>query len=158
MFFKFCKLILKIIVALDNNSATFVFLVGFWWIYPKVSLLLYYMCAKRIKFLMTRLSVCGLGVWCNEMSDTPMLLIVGFLYISRTHNLSNLFLNIFNDSALTTSALREFESLMILTLKVCFLTSRVCCGLKIFQLCPLVWRISSLVSQNLKNISLGTRS
>ena len=29
MFFKFCKLILKIIVALDNNSATFVFLVGF---------------------------------------------------------------------------------------------------------------------------------
>ena len=76
MFFKFCKLILKIIVALDNNSATFVFLVGFWWIYPKVSLLLYYMCAKRIKFLMTRLSVCGLGVWCNEMSDTPMLLVV----------------------------------------------------------------------------------
>ena len=76
MFFKFCKLILKIIVVLDNNSATFVFLVGFWWIYPKVSLLLYYMCAKRIKFLMTRLSVCGLGVWCNEMSDTPMLLVV----------------------------------------------------------------------------------
>ena len=29
MFFKFCKLIMKIIVALDNNSATFVFLVGF---------------------------------------------------------------------------------------------------------------------------------
>ena len=29
MFFKFCRLILKIIVALDNNSATFVFLVGF---------------------------------------------------------------------------------------------------------------------------------
>ena len=29
MFFKFCKLILKITVALDNNSATFVFLVGF---------------------------------------------------------------------------------------------------------------------------------
>ena len=35
-FCKFCKLILKITVALDNNSATFVFLVGFWWIYPKV--------------------------------------------------------------------------------------------------------------------------
>ena len=34
------------------------------------------MCAKRIKFLMTRLSVCGLGVSCNEMSDTPMLLVV----------------------------------------------------------------------------------
>ena len=69
LFFKFCKLILKITVALDNNSATFVFLVGFLWIYPKVSLLLYCMCAKRIKFLMTRLSVCGLGVSCNEMSD-----------------------------------------------------------------------------------------
>ena len=27
------------------------------------------MCAKRIKFLMTRLSVCGLGVSCNEMND-----------------------------------------------------------------------------------------
>ena len=46
-------------------------------VYHKVSLLLYYMCAKRIKFLMTRLSVCGLGVSCNEMSDTPMLLVVG---------------------------------------------------------------------------------
>ena len=45
-------------------------------VYPKVSLLLYYMCAKRIKFLMTRLSVCGLGVSCNEMNDTPMLLVV----------------------------------------------------------------------------------
>ena len=48
---------------------------------PKVSLLLYYMCAKRIKFLMTRLSVCGLGVSCNEMNDTPMLLVVGMNYI-----------------------------------------------------------------------------
>ena len=46
------------------------------WNDPKVSLLLYYMCAKRIKFLMTRLSVCGLGVSCNEMNDTPMLLVV----------------------------------------------------------------------------------
>ena len=36
------------------------------------------MCAKRIKFLMTRLSVCGLGVSCNEMSDTPMLLVVPY--------------------------------------------------------------------------------
>ena len=35
------------------------------------------MCAKRIKFLMTRLSVCGLGVSCNEMNDNPMLLLVG---------------------------------------------------------------------------------
>ena len=34
------------------------------------------MCAKRIKFLMTRLSVCSLGVSCNEMIDTPMLLVV----------------------------------------------------------------------------------
>ena len=88
MFFKFCKLILKIIVALDNNSATFVFLVGFWWIYPKVSLLLYYMCAKRIKFLMTRLSVCGLGVSCNEMNDTPMLLVVHSLYRPSKANIA----------------------------------------------------------------------
>ena len=34
------------------------------------------MCAKRIKILMTRLSVCSLGVSCNEMIDTPMLLVV----------------------------------------------------------------------------------
>ena len=26
--------------------------------------------------LMTRLSVCGLGVSCNDMIDTPMLLVV----------------------------------------------------------------------------------
>ena len=36
------------------------------------------MCAKRIKFIMTRLSVCSLGVSCNEMTDTPMLLVVPF--------------------------------------------------------------------------------
>ena len=34
------------------------------------------MCAKCIKFLMTRLSVCSLGVSCNEMIDTQMLLVV----------------------------------------------------------------------------------
>ena len=28
------------------------------------------------KILMTSLSVCSLGVSCNEMSDTPMLLVV----------------------------------------------------------------------------------
>ena len=28
---------------------------------------------------MTRLSVCGLGVSCNEMNDTPMLLVVSLL-------------------------------------------------------------------------------
>ena len=71
MFCKFCKLILKITVALDNNSATFMFLVG----YPKVSLLLS-LCARNEKILMTRLSVCSLGVSCNEMIDTPMLLVV----------------------------------------------------------------------------------
>ena len=32
---------------------------------------------QRVKFLMTRLSVCSLGVSCNEMIDTPMLLVVG---------------------------------------------------------------------------------
>ena len=29
------------------------------------------------KNMMTRLSVCSLGVSCNEMIDTPMLLVVG---------------------------------------------------------------------------------
>ena len=29
------------------------------------------------KIMMTRLSVCSLGVSCNEMIDTPMLLVVG---------------------------------------------------------------------------------
>ena len=38
------------------------------------------MCAKRIKFLMTRLSVCSLGVSCIEMIDTPMLLVVANFY------------------------------------------------------------------------------
>ena len=33
------------------------------------------------KILMTRLSVCSLGVSCNEMIDTPMLLVV--LYCSQ---------------------------------------------------------------------------
>ena len=28
------------------------------------------------KILMTRLSICSLGVSCNEMIDTPMLLVV----------------------------------------------------------------------------------
>ena len=43
---------------------------------------------------MTRLSVCGLGVSCNEMSDTPMLLVVGptcrvfTKHIDGMHNLS----------------------------------------------------------------------
>ena len=31
---------------------------------------------QTIKFLMTRLSVCSIGVSCNEMIDTPMLLVV----------------------------------------------------------------------------------
>ena len=31
--------------------------------------------------LMTRLSVCSLGVSCNEMIDTPMLLVVSWMYI-----------------------------------------------------------------------------
>ena len=75
-FCKFCKLILKITVALDNNSATFVFLVRFSWIYPKVSLLLSLYVRKMKKIIMTRLSVCSLGVSCNEMIDTPMLLVV----------------------------------------------------------------------------------
>ena len=34
------------------------------------------------KILMTSLSVCSLGVSCNEMSDTPMLLVVPSPYRS----------------------------------------------------------------------------
>ena len=30
------------------------------------------------KILMTRFSVCSLGVSCNEMIDTPMLLVVSY--------------------------------------------------------------------------------
>ena len=33
---------------------------------------------------MTRLSVCGLGVSCNEMSDTPMLLVVGAVCVGTS--------------------------------------------------------------------------
>ena len=43
---------------------------------PKVTLLLSLYVRQTIKFLMTRLSVCSLGVSCNEMIDTPMLLVV----------------------------------------------------------------------------------
>ena len=32
---------------------------------------------------MTRLSVCGLGVSCNEMNDNPMLLVVTLEYIDQ---------------------------------------------------------------------------
>ena len=38
------------------------------------------------KILMTRLSVCSLGVSCNEMIDTPMLLVVTLWYISGMQN------------------------------------------------------------------------
>ena len=40
---------------------------------------------QTIKFLMTRLSVCSLGVSCNEMIDTPMLLVVT---LNLTQNLA----------------------------------------------------------------------
>ena len=33
---------------------------------------------------MTRLSVCGLGVSCNEMNDTPMLLVVADIDDTRS--------------------------------------------------------------------------
>ena len=32
------------------------------------------------KIMMTRLSVCSLGVSCNEMIGTPMLLVVGEMF------------------------------------------------------------------------------
>ena len=37
------------------------------------------------KNLMTRLSVCSLGVSCNEMIDTPMLLVVGCECLPSLH-------------------------------------------------------------------------
>ena len=39
---------------------------------------------------MTRLSVCGLGVSCNEMNDTPMLLVV----IPRTNTFRKEYTNL----------------------------------------------------------------
>ena len=48
------------------------------------------MCAKCIKFIMTRLSVCSLGVSCNEMIDTPMLLVVLSTSIAHRHQRVNL--------------------------------------------------------------------
>ena len=48
------------------------------------------MCAKRIKFIMTRLSVCSLGVTCNEMIDTPMLLVVVFNGLLITFDIRNI--------------------------------------------------------------------
>ena len=50
-------------------------------VYFKVSLLLSLYVRQTIKFLMTRLSVCSLGVSCNEMIDTPMLLVVPFTWL-----------------------------------------------------------------------------
>ena len=41
----------------------------------KVSLLLPLYVRQMKKILMTRLSVCSLGASCNEMIDTPMLLV-----------------------------------------------------------------------------------
>ena len=41
------------------------------------------------KNLMTRLSVCSLGVSCNEMIDTPMLLVVVACSISHNTKVSN---------------------------------------------------------------------
>ena len=38
------------------------------------------------KILMTRLSVCSLGVSCNEMIDTPMLLVVACVGTSENRN------------------------------------------------------------------------
>ena len=44
---------------------------------PKSKLIYFSICARNEKILMTHLSVCSLGVSCNEMIDTPMLLVVG---------------------------------------------------------------------------------
>ena len=38
------------------------------------------------KIMMTRLSVCSLGVSCNEMIDTPMLLVVQSQYYDTICN------------------------------------------------------------------------
>ena len=54
------------------------------------------MCAKRIKFIMTRLSVCSLGVSCNEMIDTPMLLVVVFNGLLITFDIRNIIQYLFN--------------------------------------------------------------
>ena len=38
------------------------------------------------KIMMTRLSVCSLEVSCNEMIDTPMLLVVGLMSERKSRN------------------------------------------------------------------------
>ena len=50
-------------------------------IYSKVSLLLSLYVLGMKKIMMTHLSVCSLGVSCNEMIDTPMLLVVVKRYL-----------------------------------------------------------------------------
>ena len=57
-------------------------------IYPKVSLLLSLYVRGMKKIMMTRLSVGSLGVWCNEMIDTPMLLVVRLDLLSRSETLA----------------------------------------------------------------------
>ena len=49
----------------------------------KVSLLVSLYVRRMKNILMTRLSVCSLGVSCNEMIDTPMLLVVHSYIILR---------------------------------------------------------------------------
>ena len=54
-------------------------------VYPKVSLLLSLYVRGMKKIMMTRLSVCSLGVSCNEMIDTPMLLVVSSVTDSKVN-------------------------------------------------------------------------
>ena len=46
---------------------------------------------------MTRLSVCGLGVSCNEMNDTPMLLVVVLHHVLSIKWKKNCYYSLFNN-------------------------------------------------------------
>ena len=72
----FCQIIFFYCSGVSAAAKTFCFFIGFWWINPKVSLLVSLYVRRMKNILMTRLSVCSLGVSCNEMIDTPMLLVV----------------------------------------------------------------------------------
>ena len=58
---------------------------------------------------MTRLSVCGLGVSCNEMKDTPMLLVVHRSPKEASEELCFPLSMNFRESILTSTILKQWE-------------------------------------------------
>ena len=69
------------------------------------------------KILMTRLSVCSLGVSCNEMIDNPMLLVVLVLCKTILHKGSNLSFR--KIGAVIQYGPKTVEKVIILTIFFC---------------------------------------